>query len=58
MSDPTFTTRADLEEWVARTGRKAVAHQVLGERTALLEATVHIRRVTLAHAHLLADQPQ
>lgn len=59
MGDPTFTTRVDLEQWASRTARDAKAHQVLGERTAVLDALAVIKRVTLAHLHLpFPEQPE
>ena len=64
MSDPTFETRAELEDWAGHEGlkanvllelAKAVRHPVhkieaLSNAIALVE---NIKRVTLAHAHLL-----
>ena len=52
MGEPTFTTRADLEQWASRTAKDAMAHRALGERTAMLDALSLIKRVTLAHMHL------
>lgn len=53
--DPVFETRAELEVWACRTARDAKAHEVLGERTATLDALGIIKRVTLAHLHLPFD---
>jgi len=58
-TDPTFSTRAQLEQWAVLTAKQAAAHQALGERTATLEALALIKRVTLAHLHLpFADQQE
>lgn len=43
MTDPTFTTRADLVAW---------AKQRLRDPDARVNALEDIKRVTLAHAHL------
>lgn len=51
MADPTFTTRADLEQWVSRAARDAQAHEALGERGAVIKALAAIKRVTVAHLH-------
>ncbi len=57
MADPTFKTREELEAWAGKTAREAQAHYCLGERTAILEGLDYIKRVTLAHSHLLGDKP-
>jgi len=58
MTDPQFTTRAELVEWKNKAIRNARAHEILGERTAVLEAIERIRRVKLAHAHLENDDAE
>jgi hypothetical protein len=47
MSDPTFTTRAELEAWV-----KSEALKCGTDKRKQLAALPTIRRVTLAHVHL------
>jgi hypothetical protein len=51
MSDPVFTTRADLASWAQAIAFKARMHP-----TAQLTALKKIRRVTADHSHLLADK--
>lgn len=50
MSDPTFTTRAELVAWARQRLRYPDP-----EPGAKMRAVADIRRVTLAHAHLLAE---
>lgn len=56
MTDPKFETRAELEAWAGKTARDAEAHRILGERTATLDAVIRIKRVTLAHSHLIGEK--
>ena len=46
MTDPVFTTRADLEKWAGMKTRLAWGAK------AQLKALKEIKRVTLAHSHL------
>ena len=50
--DPKFETRAELEAWAAQTARAAAE---TGWRLAMSDALDTIRRVTLAHSHLIGD---
>ena len=47
MTDPKFTTRAELEMWALNMAREAKRNQ-----SGLLATLETIRRVTLAHVHL------
>ena len=49
--DPTFTTRAELLAWIRQRLRYPDPAP-----DARLRALQHIRRVTMAHAHLLGDE--
>ena len=58
MSDPVFTSRAEIEDWAVGVAREAgEASRWAGGHVVLLEAVETIRRVTLAHKHLMEDQP-
>lgn len=51
--DPTFATRRELEAWIRQ--RCRYPDPALDAR---LTALADIRRVTLAHAHLLSEDPR
>ena len=53
MPDPKFKTRAELEAWASQTARAAAE---TGWRSAMLVAVDDIRRVTLAHSHLIGEK--
>ena len=50
-SDPSFTSRAELDAWVAKRAKEASSKLPTGQLAALRI----IRRVVLAHAHLLGE---
>ena len=52
MTDPKFETRAELEAW-AKLAMSAAAWT--GSVPAMLDEARTIRRVTLAHSHLIGD---
>ena len=51
--DPKFETRAELEAWAAQTAR-VVAET--GWHISRAAAVVKIRRVTMAHSHLIGEK--
>ena len=51
MTDPKFETRAELEAWAM-----ALAEDTEPSRAAMLSALDTIRRVTLAHSHLIGEK--
>ena len=53
MTDPTFKTRAELVAWARQRAR--FPDPTLPVRKAQLAALEDIRRVTLAHGHLLQE---
>jgi hypothetical protein len=61
MTDPTFTTRAELTAWAVRQANTAQLHAWVsrGDRAMvrdILESSIdEIKRVTLAHIHLGDD---
>ena len=50
MTDPTFTTRAELAAWVKQRIRYPDPRPL---KVAQLDALADIKRVTLAHMHLM-----
>ena len=48
MTDPTFTTRAALEEWIAKKAREGSFKQPTGQLAMIRQ----IKRVMIAHSHL------
>ena len=49
--DPSFTSRAELDTWLAKRAKDASSKLPTGQLAALRI----IRRVVLAHAHLLGE---
>ena len=52
-SDPTFTTLAELQAWAAQRAR--YPDPTLPVKQAQLAALADIRRVTMAHSHLIGS---
>lgn len=57
MSDPTFTTRAELEAWLSKWLHKQTLRYCRGRDRSARSIGNKVRRVTLAHAHFLEEQP-
>ncbi len=58
MSDPVFTTRAELVAWARQLARSAGAQakaKGYWQGEIVMDALETIKRVTLAHAHLEDD---
>lgn len=60
VSDPTFTTRAEMEAWARETERAALTAAILASDEASMRriytrAIEQIRRVTVAHLELMEN---
>lgn len=54
--DPTFETREELEDWRGRWSHKQTLRFARGRDRSARNIGNKLRRVTLAHAHLLKGQ--
>ena len=53
MTDPKFETRAELEAWAVAKAGYGGKYQT---RQMMLDQLADIRRVTLAHSHLIGEK--